>query len=121
MAYIFNRPRVLKIIEIFLRGTPPNDLSPMSPDENNNDSNDIQGTGQKSGTRPHVSHMSPGDGNEGDRPGHVPLRGCVATELCEITNETVNGAEGTGQTGGMAEKKSSLFSGDDVDPLGGEM
>ena len=31
-AYNFNRPCVLKIIEIFLQGPPQNDLSPMSPD-----------------------------------------------------------------------------------------
>ncbi|MDO9533277.1 MAG: hypothetical protein Q7O12_14280 [Deltaproteobacteria bacterium] len=117
-AYTFNRPRVLKIIEIFLQGIPQNDLSPLSSNENNNDSNGIQGTGQKSGTRP---HLSPGDGNEGDRPGPVPIVGCVPQELYENTKELVEGTEGTGETGGMAEKKSSLFSGDEVDPLGGEI
>ena len=119
-AYTFHRPRVLKIIEIFLQGIPLNDLSPMSPDENNNDSNDIQGTGQKSGTRPHLSPMSPDDKDGGNKPGPVPIDECVPKQLYENTEELVDGTEGQAKTG-MAENNSHLFSGEDVDPLGGEL
>jgi hypothetical protein len=90
-AYTFHRPRVLEIIEIFLQGPPQNDVSPMSPGDNNIDSNGLKGTQEKQETRPHLSPMSPGDGNEEDRPV------------------------------GMAENNSHLFSREGVDPLSGEL
>jgi hypothetical protein len=120
-AYSFNRTRVLQIIEIFLQGTPPNDLSPMSPAEKNNESSGFQGTGQKAGTSPHLSPMDPGNENSGDRPGHAPPDGYATTEQYENIGDIAEGAEGTDQTGGGAEKKSSLFSVDEIDPLEGEL
>jgi hypothetical protein len=112
MAYTFNRSRVLRIIDTFLQGTPQNDLSPMSPDENNSSANRLQRTVQKPVTCPAVS---PRDGNEGDRPGPVPLNGYVPTELFENTTYTGNGTEGQAKTGSMAEKIINLFSGEEVE------
>ena len=54
-AYTFHRPRVLQIIDIYLRDTPPDDLSHMSPGDNANDSNGFYGTRENQGTRPHLS------------------------------------------------------------------
>lgn len=54
-TYTFHRPRVLQIIEIFLQGTPPDDLSHLSPGDNANDSNGFEGTRENQGTRPHLS------------------------------------------------------------------
>jgi len=106
-AYTFHRSRVLRIIEIYLQGPPQNDLSPMSPDDNSNDSNSFQGTREKPGTCP---HLSPGKGDGGDTPGHVLLKECVLTEAIKNTSENATGTEGTDHLGGMAEKNFNILS-----------
>jgi hypothetical protein len=80
-AYTFHRPRALQIIEIFLQGPPLNDLSPMSPDDNANDSNEFEGTRENQGTRPHLSPMSPDDKDGGDITGP---NGCISQEQSQL-------------------------------------
>jgi hypothetical protein len=65
--------------------------------------------------------MSPDENDGGDIPGPVPIDECVPQKLYENTEELVEGTEGQAKTGGIAENNSHLFSGEDVDPLGGEL
>lgn len=120
-AYQFDPARVKELCEIYLRDTPPDDLSHLPPGDNANNSNGFDGTRENQGTRPHLSPMSPDDTDGADIQGPAPIDGCVTQELYENTEELVEGTEGQAKTGGMAENNSHLFSGEDVDPLGGEI
>ena len=113
-AYLFDPARVKELCEIYLRDTPQNDLSRLSPDDNSNDSNGFQGTREKPGTRPHLSPLPP-DNDEPTPPGHEGHEGsCPPKITCppylqEITNENAKGTGGQAQTGGIEEKKSQLL------------
>jgi hypothetical protein len=120
-VYTFNRLRVLQIIETFLSGHPQNDLSPLSPDDNNNESSELQGTGQKAGTCPYLSPRSFIDKSGGDRPGPVPVSRHVSKKVFETIDEKVTGTDGTGKTEDIVEKQKFLFSGNVFDPLEGEI
>jgi len=120
-SYQFDPARVKELCEIYLRDTPPDDLSHLSPGDNANDSNGFEWTRKNQGTRPHLSPMTPDDKDGEDIPGPAPIDGCVTQELYENTEELVEGTEGQAKTGGMAENNSHLFSGEDVDPLSGEL
>jgi hypothetical protein len=120
-AYQFDPARVKELCEIYLRDTPPDDLSHLSTGDNSNDSKWFEVTRENQGTRPHLSPMSPDDKDGGDIPGPAPIDGCVPKELYENTKELVERTGGQAKTGGMAENNSHLFPGADVDPLGGEL
>jgi|GEM_PF-1797538 hypothetical protein len=108
--YTFHRPRVLQIIEIYLQGPPQNDMSPMSPDEINNDSNDIHGTGPKTGTCPHLSPLGK-EGHEGTCP---PEMTCSPETLAKLDSDG-RGHEGHEKSGSSSEIILNLLSGDEVD------
>jgi hypothetical protein len=117
--YLFDPANVFRLYEIYMRDTPPNEASQASQAENNNESNEFHGTKGNSGTCPKASQ----EGEMGDlgRNGTCPEKTKRPTEPIEFVNDSDVGRVGRSESGGMAEKKSSLFSGDEVDPLGGEM
>lgn len=103
-AYQFDPARVKELCEIYLRDTPPDDLSHLSSADNAIDSNGFDGTRENQGTRPHLSPMSPDDKDGGDIPGPAPIDGCVTKDLYDNIEELVEGTEGQAKTVGMAEK-----------------
>jgi len=91
-AYQFDPARVKELCEIYLRDTPPDDLSHLSPGDNANDSNGFDGTRENQGTRPHLSPMSPDDKDGGDIPGPDV---CITQEQSQLfaDDELLSGKE----------------------------
>jgi hypothetical protein len=105
-AYTFRRARVLQIVEIFLQGPPQNGLSGLSHGISCNESDGLHGTGPRPGTCPSLSTLPP---DEGDGPGHVPIGGCVPSELSENTEHLGEWTEGADLPGGTAQKNFHVF------------
>jgi hypothetical protein len=63
-TYIFQRSRVLKIIELFLYGTPQDAVAHVSHSENTNESKEFDETRENQGTRPILSPLEK-EGQEG--------------------------------------------------------
>lgn len=108
-AYLFDPARVKELCKIYLRDTPPDDLSHLSPDENINDDSELKGTQEKPGTCPYPSpcDLAESMGHEGT----CPLRATCPFYHSENTGENSRGHEGHGGKGGGPEKNTHIFNG----------
>ena len=111
-AYQFDPARVKELCEIYLRDTPQNDLSHLSPGDNANDSNGFEGTRENQGTRPHLSPLGErAGGHEGTRP---PEMTCHPYNTDNIKDN--DGDTRDTRNRGVSEKKYfTLFSGEEVE------
>jgi hypothetical protein len=98
-VYKFKPARVIELCEIYLRDTPQNDVSLMSPGEKSNDNAEIEGTGEIKGTRPHLPLLTL-RGHEGSCP---PEMTCPP-ETLGIADSEVGGHEGHEKSGGRADE-----------------
>jgi len=112
-AYQFNPARVKELCEIYLRDTPGNDLSHLSPGDNTNNSNEFEVTQENQGTRPHLSPLGTEglEGHEGTRP---PEMTCPPYDV-DNTKDNGGGHEGHEESGGIEEKNLTLFSCNEVE------
>jgi hypothetical protein len=106
-AYQFDPARVKELCEIYLRDTPPDDLSHLSPGDNANDSNGFDGTGEKPGTCPYPSPC-----DLAESMGHeviCPLGIACPFYHSENAGENSRGHEGHEKTEGPQDKESPAF------------
>jgi hypothetical protein len=105
--YQFDPARVKELSEIYLRDTPPDDLSHLSPDDNSNDSNGFKETREKPETCPYPSPC--------DSAGSMGHEGTCALGIScpfyqsENARENSRGHEGHEKTGGPQDKESPAF------------
>jgi hypothetical protein len=112
-AYKFKPERVIDLCGIYLRDTPPDDLSHLSPSENTNDDNKMKGTGENQGTCPYPSpcDLAESMGHEGT----CPLEITCPFYWSEFTGENGRGHEGHEKPGDVPEKNIAFFSGEEVE------
>jgi hypothetical protein len=108
--YQFDSAHILRLYKIYLRETPLNDVSHVSQDEKECDSDGMNGTDENHGTRQGMSQGANGD-HSLSVPGQVGHTGtCPASKICptepseNITDSDV-GHVGQAKTGGMAQEK----------------
>lgn len=118
-TYTFDPARVQELCEIYFRETPGNDVNNVHNVNNPLETNELQASGEIMCSRTDV-HRNGGNGES--------VHECSRTEKPSCTtydadNTYIKGAvhDVHEESGGLAEKKSSLFPGDEVDPLGGEI
>ena len=112
-AYQFDPARVKELCEIYLRDTPPDDLSHLSHGDNTNDSNGFDGTQEKPGTCPYPSpcDLTESMGHEGS----CPLEIACPFYHSENAGENSRGHKGQEESGGIPEKNFNFLSGEEVE------
>jgi len=110
--YQFDSAHVLRLYKIYLRETPLNDVSHVSQDEKECDSDGMNGTGENPGTCQGMSHVSQTDGNGSlsSDVGHVgqtstcPTKNICHAQADEIIADSDVGQVGQAKSGGIHQK-----------------
>jgi hypothetical protein len=118
-AYTFSPALVQELCEIYFRETPGNDVNNVHNVNKSNNDDDLQASAENPCSRTNV-HRNGGNGESVHERSRTEKPSCTTdhTDNTDIKGTVHDGHE---ESGGMAEKKSSLFYRDEVDPLVGEI
>jgi hypothetical protein len=118
-TYTFDPVRVKELCEIYLREPPGNDVNNEHNVHNPLKNNELQASGEKTCSRTDV-HIGGDSGESVHECSRTEKETCTPYDH-EFTNKVEAVHDVHEKSGGLAERKSSLFPRDEVDPLGGEI